>query len=124
MEALQSGRSPVKNNAGKVNACLVETPEQLVAFGHHGLRSSLGQNALGPPLIGLTHAVDVRSAMRGFELMLGEQFSSMSKRQHWLCTRRVSATQNRPPLILWIQTQRNRLGMLQKSWISNKLDCF
>lgn len=26
--------------------CLVETAEQLVAFGHDGLRSSLGQNAL------------------------------------------------------------------------------
>ena len=66
MEALQSGRSPQKNNAGKVNACLVETPEQLVAFGHDGLRSSSGQNALGPPFIGFIRAVDVWSTITGF----------------------------------------------------------
>jgi len=53
MEALQSGRSPQKNNGGEVNVCLVETPEQLVAFGRIGLRSRLGQNASGPPFIGL-----------------------------------------------------------------------
>lgn len=57
MEALQSGRSPQKNNAGKVNVCLVETPEELVAFGHDGLRSGLVQNALGPPFIGFIHTV-------------------------------------------------------------------
>lgn len=51
MEALQSGGAPQKNNGGKVNVCLVETAEQLVAFGHDGLRSSLGQNALGPSLL-------------------------------------------------------------------------
>lgn len=66
MEALQSGRSPQKNNAGKVNVCLVETPEQLVAFGHEGLRSSLGQNALGPPFIGFIHTVAVCSVTTGF----------------------------------------------------------
>lgn len=38
-----------KNNAGKVNACLVETAEQHVAFGHGGLRSSSGQSALRSP---------------------------------------------------------------------------
>lgn len=47
MEALQSGRSPQKNNEGKVNVCLVETVEQLVAFGYDSLRFSLGQNASG-----------------------------------------------------------------------------
>lgn len=57
MEALQSGRSPQKNNGGKVNVCLVETPEQLVAFRHNGLRSSLGQNALGPTFIGFIHTI-------------------------------------------------------------------
>lgn len=46
MEALQSGRSSQKNNAAKVNACLVETAEQLVAFGLGSLRSSWGQSAL------------------------------------------------------------------------------
>lgn len=30
--------------------CLVETAEQLVAFGHEGLRSSVGQNALRSPV--------------------------------------------------------------------------
>lgn len=50
MEALQSGQSSQKNNGRKVNACLVETAEQLVAFGHDGLRSSLGQNALRSPI--------------------------------------------------------------------------
>lgn len=30
--------------------CLVETAEQLVPFGHDGLRSSLGQNALRSPV--------------------------------------------------------------------------
>ncbi len=62
MEALQSGRSAQKNNAGKVNACLVETPEQLVAFGHDGLRSGLGQNALGRPFIGFSHTAAACSA--------------------------------------------------------------
>lgn len=46
--------------------CLVETAEQLVAFGHDGLRSSLGQNALGPLLIGLIHTAPVCSATTGF----------------------------------------------------------
>lgn len=59
MEALQSGGSPQKNNGGKVNVCLVETPEQLVAFGHEGLRSTLGQNAVGPPFIGFICTVSV-----------------------------------------------------------------
>lgn len=66
MEALQSGRSPQKNNGGKVNVCLVETPEQLVAFGHDGLRSSLGQNASGLPFIGFIHMVAVCSTITGF----------------------------------------------------------
>lgn len=66
MEALQSGRSPQKNNGGKVNVCLVETAEQLVAFGHDGLRSSSGQNALGPPFIGFIHTAPVCSATTAF----------------------------------------------------------
>lgn len=66
MEALQSGRSPQKNNGEKVNVCLVETPVQLVSFGHDGLRSSLGQNALGLPFIGFIHTVAVCSMTTGF----------------------------------------------------------
>lgn len=46
--------------------CLVETPEQLVAFGHIGLRSSLGQNASGPPFIGLARTVAVCSTITRF----------------------------------------------------------
>lgn len=40
-----------KNNAGKVNACLVETTEQIVAFAHRGLSPGLGQNALRQRLL-------------------------------------------------------------------------
>lgn len=66
METLQSGRSPQKNNEGKVNVCLVETPEQLVAFGHDGLRSGSGQNASGPPFIGFVCTIAVWSTITGF----------------------------------------------------------
>lgn len=74
MEALQSGRSPQKNNGGKVNVCLVETPEQLVAFGPDGLRSSSGQNASGRPFIGFTHTVTACGATTGLHTDVGEHF--------------------------------------------------
>lgn len=45
--------------------CLVETAEQLVAFGHDGLRSGLGQNALRSPIYWFNlHRVGVRRDSR------------------------------------------------------------
>lgn len=67
-----------KITEGKVNVCLVETAEQLVAFGHDGLRSGSGHNALGPPFIGFySHGLGVKQRRRGFTPMLGRRFPSM-----------------------------------------------
>ena len=44
----KAGGSPQKNNKKKVNVSLVETPQQLVAFGQGRPRSSLGRGASGP----------------------------------------------------------------------------
>lgn len=65
-----------KVTEGKVNVCLVETAEQLVAFGHDGLRSGLGHSALGPPFIGLcSHGLGMKRRRRGFRARVGRAIS-------------------------------------------------